>query len=142
MRSLTTHHIIQDGDVLNCDTKAMKLTRGKLLQHTGWSDWQDSEYLQLDQYNSHGMFRDPVLTSDGDAIFHLVWTWMAKRKPAVFAERKPAVFAMAPHALGRCLSSLKPDIVGGALIARFLFFHEGGRVLSLFIPVIVEAIFF
>jgi hypothetical protein len=32
--------------------------------------------------------------------------------------------------------------VGGALIARFLFFHEGGWVLSLFIPVIVEAIFF
>ncbi len=33
-------------------------------------------------------------------------------------------------------------IVGGALIARFLFFCEGGWVLSLFIPVIVGAIFF
>jgi hypothetical protein len=38
LRSPTTHHIITDGDILNCVTKAMKLTRGKLLQHTNWSD--------------------------------------------------------------------------------------------------------
>jgi hypothetical protein len=78
LRSPTTHHLIKDGDVLNCVTNAMKLTRGKLMQHTDWSDWQDSEYLQLDQYNSQGMFGDPVLTSAGDAIFHLIWTYNIK----------------------------------------------------------------
>jgi hypothetical protein len=56
----------------------MKLTRGKLIQQTDWSDWQDSEYLQLNQYDSQGMFGDPVVTKEGDAIFHLVWTYNIK----------------------------------------------------------------
>jgi hypothetical protein len=32
--------------------------------------------------------------------------------------------------------------VAGAAITRFLFFHEGGEVLSLLLPVLVKAIFF
>ena len=67
-----------DGDVINCVTKAMKLTRGKLLQQSDWNDWQESEYLQLNQYNSQGMFGNPVTTKYGDAIFHLVWTYNIK----------------------------------------------------------------
>ncbi len=72
------YQLIQDGDVLNCVTKAMKLTRRKLIQQTDWPDWQDSEFLQLNQYNSQGMFGDPVETNEGDAIFHLVWTYNIK----------------------------------------------------------------
>ena len=56
----------------------MKLTRGKLLCQEDWSDWQDSEYLQLDQYDSQGMFGDPVAVEEDDAIFHLVWTYAIK----------------------------------------------------------------
>ncbi len=56
----------------------MKLTCGKLIQQTDWSDWQDSKFLQLNQYNSQGMFGDPVETNDDDAIFHLVWTYNIK----------------------------------------------------------------
>ena len=45
------HYDIVDSDkVLNYTSKAMKLTRGRLLKHDDWSDWQHSEYLQLDQY--------------------------------------------------------------------------------------------
>jgi hypothetical protein len=69
---------INDGDVINCVTRAMKLTCGKLLQQTDWSDWQDSEYLQLDQYAAQGMFGEPVPTSGDDAIFYLVWTYTIK----------------------------------------------------------------
>jgi hypothetical protein len=69
------YDIIKDGDVLNYVTKVMKLTRGKLLQQDNWSDWQDSEYLQLDQYDAQGMFGDPVDSKEEDAIFHLVWTY-------------------------------------------------------------------
>ncbi len=53
----------------------MKLTRGKLLQQQDWSDWQDSEYLQLNQYEDQGMFGQPVAVTEDDAVFHLVWTY-------------------------------------------------------------------
>jgi hypothetical protein len=89
-------HVL-DGDVINCVMKAMKLTRGKLLQQSDWQDWQESEYLQLNQYNSQGMFGSPIATKDGDAIFHLVWT----------DGRKLGVFVRAPPAPVRSLFSLK-----------------------------------
>ena len=72
------YHIIDDGSVLNCVSKAMKLTRGKLLQQQDWSDWQDSEYLQLNQYEDQGMFGQPVAVTEDDAVFHLVWTYSIK----------------------------------------------------------------
>jgi hypothetical protein len=56
----------------------MKLTRGKHLQQDDWTDWQDSEYLQLDQYNTQEMFGTPVAPIEDDAIFHLVWTYVVK----------------------------------------------------------------
>jgi hypothetical protein len=49
------YRIAEDGDVLNYVTRVMKLTRGKLLQQDDWTDWQDLEFLQLDQYNTQGM---------------------------------------------------------------------------------------
>jgi hypothetical protein len=56
----------------------MHLTRRKLLQQDDWSEWQNAEYLQLDQYNSQGMFGTPIPMSKDDAIFHLVWTYAIK----------------------------------------------------------------
>ena len=56
----------------------MKLTRGKLLRQDDWADWQELEYLQLDQYDSQGMFGDPVAVDDDAAVFHLVWTYAIK----------------------------------------------------------------
>ncbi len=78
VRSGHLYQLIHNGNVLNCVTKAMKLTCGKLIQQTDWSDWQDSEFLQLNQHDSQGMFGDPVETKEGDAIFHLVWTYNIK----------------------------------------------------------------
>jgi hypothetical protein len=56
----------------------MRLTRGRLLKQDDWTDSQDSEYLQLDQYDSQGMFGDPALVTPDDAVFHLVWTYNVK----------------------------------------------------------------
>ena len=56
----------------------MKLTRGKVLHQDDWHDWQESEYLQLDQYDAHGMFGNPVFAQEDAAIFHLVWTYAIK----------------------------------------------------------------
>jgi hypothetical protein len=70
--------IIASGEVLNYTTRVMKLTRGKLLRQDDWADWQESEYLQLNQYDCQGMFGDPVAVDDDAAVFHLVWTYAIK----------------------------------------------------------------
>ena len=69
------YEIVESGDILNYTTWVVKLTQGKLLRHEDWPDWQDSEYLQLDQYDSQGKFGDPVAVEEDDAIIHLVWTY-------------------------------------------------------------------
>jgi hypothetical protein len=56
----------------------MRLTRGKLLKQADWSDWQTSEYLQLDQYYNQGMLGNPHIATVDDSVFHLVWTYNVK----------------------------------------------------------------
>jgi hypothetical protein len=56
----------------------MQLTQGRLLKQVDWTDWQDSEYLQLDQYDKQTMFGDPIAMDKDDAVFHLVWTYNIK----------------------------------------------------------------
>ncbi len=72
------YDVVESGDVLNYTTCITELTHGKLVKWDDWLAWQDSEYLQLDQYNAQGMFSDPVTTRDDAAIFHLVWTYVIK----------------------------------------------------------------
>ena len=62
-----------DGGVLQYITCAHKLTPGVLLKQSDWEDWQQLEFLQLDQYEQ-GMFGEPVLVHNGNAVFNLVWT--------------------------------------------------------------------
>lgn len=78
LRTAPPYDIADSGNVLNYVTRVMRLTRGKLLQQDDWTDWQNSEYLQLDQYDEQGMFGTPVPMSKEDAIFHLVWTYAIK----------------------------------------------------------------
>jgi len=60
LRKASPYEIVESGNVLNYVTRVMHLTRGKLTQQDDWSDWQHSEYLQLDQYDTQGMFGVPV----------------------------------------------------------------------------------
>jgi hypothetical protein len=78
LRKKPPYNIVEDGDVLNYITRVMKLTHGKLLQQDNWSDWQESEHLQLNQYDAQGMFGQPIAAIEDDAIFHLVWTYAIK----------------------------------------------------------------
>ena len=55
-----------------------KLTRGKLMKQDDWNDWEQSEFLQLDQYMSQGMFGEPVKLQDHTNVFFLVWTYIIK----------------------------------------------------------------
>jgi hypothetical protein len=63
----------------------MRLTRGKLIKQPDWNEWQESEFLQLDQYDAQGMFGSPVTQAEGMAVFHSVWTYAIK---AVDARKK------------------------------------------------------
>ncbi len=56
-------------------TRVMQLTQGRLLKQVDWTDWQDSEYLQLDQYDKQTMFGNLIAMDKDDAVFHLVWTY-------------------------------------------------------------------
>ena len=56
----------------------MKLTQGKLLKQPDWNDWQDSEYLQPNQYYDQGMFGSPQLVDNDATVFHTVWTYAIK----------------------------------------------------------------
>ncbi len=44
------YSIVESRDVQNFVTQAMCLTRGKLLKQDDWTDWQEYEFLQLNQY--------------------------------------------------------------------------------------------
>jgi len=72
------YDIVNSGEVLNYSSKAMKLTRGRLLKHEDWPDWQQSEFLKLDQYDGQGIFGTPIQALTDSAIFHLVWTYNVK----------------------------------------------------------------
>jgi hypothetical protein len=72
------YNIVESGNVHNYMTRVMRLTRGRLLKQDDWTDWQDSEYLQMDQYDKQAMFGDPVAVEKDDTVFHLVWTYNIK----------------------------------------------------------------
>ena len=69
---------IDSGGSLNMITRANRLTRGKLLKQDDWTDWENSEYLQLDQYKKQYMFGDPVSVSSNSSFFNIVWSYGVK----------------------------------------------------------------
>ena len=79
---------IDEGGVLNRVTRANQLTRGKLMKQDDWTDWESSEFLQLDQYEKQMMFGTPVHVTSQSAVFNLVLSYDIKvddgRKKARF----------------------------------------------------------
>ncbi len=86
LKRAASYSIEESGDVLNYVTWVMQLTQGKLLKQNDWHDWQDLEFLQLDQYFAQGMFGDLCTVTSDKAIFNLVWTYNIK----ALDERKKA----------------------------------------------------
>ncbi len=70
--------IVESGDVKCVFTHAMQLTCKKLLKQSDWVDWQESEYLQINQYYDQGMFGTPHIPQDGNAVLFFVWTYNIK----------------------------------------------------------------
>ena len=72
------YDVVGSGDVLNYVTRVMKLTRGKLLCQEDWSEWQTSEFLQLDQYDSQDVFGSSEAVESNEAVFNRVWSYGIK----------------------------------------------------------------
>jgi hypothetical protein len=72
------YKVVDSGDVLNYVTRVMKLTHRTLLRQDDWCDWQESEFLQLDQYDAQNMFGSPVAVESDEAVFNLVWPYGIK----------------------------------------------------------------
>ncbi len=66
------YSIVDSGEVRCVVIQAMQLTCGKLLKQSDWTDWQESEYLQLNQYSDQGMFGTPHIPNNEYTIFFLV----------------------------------------------------------------------
>jgi hypothetical protein len=75
LRKAPPYKIVDSGDVLNYVTCVMRLTCRKLLWQEDWSDWQASEFLQLNQYDAQTKFGLPVAVESNKAIFNLVWSY-------------------------------------------------------------------
>jgi hypothetical protein len=81
---MNVDHIIRQEPELIRDSggvfqySSSKLTRGKLMRQDDWSDWQEAEWLQLDQYYSQLLFGSPTKVTDRNNVFHLVWSYSIK----------------------------------------------------------------
>jgi hypothetical protein len=78
VQKIWKYNIVELGDVRQYVTRVMQLTRGQLLKQDDWVDWQESEYLQLNQYWDQGCLGMPTTVDKDNAIFHLVWTYNIK----------------------------------------------------------------
>jgi hypothetical protein len=74
VRRFCKDDIVQSSDVANYTTQVMHLNCSRLLKQDDWTDWQTSEYLQLNQYADQGCFGAPTPVDKDNAVFHLVWT--------------------------------------------------------------------
>ena len=48
------------------------------MKQDDWTDWEASEFLQLEQYMQQLMFGVPVQVESQSAVFNLVWSYDVK----------------------------------------------------------------
>ena len=57
------------------------LTRAKLMKQSDWKDWENSEFLQLNQYEQQGMFDSPgpiPENASNVSILPMIWVYLIK----------------------------------------------------------------
>ena len=70
------YDLVEEGGVTNIVTSANKLTRRILLQQDDWHEWNESEFIQLDQYAKQHMLGEPCKVQKTSAVFNLIWTYV------------------------------------------------------------------
>ena len=58
-----------------------KLTHGRLMRRDDWKDWEQSEFLQLDQYEIQDMFSDPTMLPPNETfnVLPMIWNYLIKK---------------------------------------------------------------
>ena len=82
------------------------LTRTKLMKQDDWPEWQQSEYLQLDQYHTQNMFSEPMQLPENNHtinVLPMIWTYLIKT-----CGRKKA----------RCVANGAPHLKGSITLAN------------------------
>lgn len=105
------HQPIDEAPPLNNGVQVNKtigppLTRGRLMKRPDWNDWLNSEYLQLDQYETQNMFSEPTsLPTDmtNVNVLPMIWTYLTKT-----CGRKKA----------RCVANGAPHLKGSVTLAN------------------------
>ena len=64
--------------VHTANQQAPKLRQRDLVKQEDWRKWQKSAFLQLDTYQSQGMFGEPCTAPTTAGVFNLVWTHLIK----------------------------------------------------------------
>ena len=85
---------------------AASLTRTKLMKQQDWQEWQQSEFLQLDQYQTQNMFSEPMQLPSNDPtinVLPMIWTYLIKT-----CGRKKA----------RCVANGAPHLKGSITLAN------------------------
>ena len=62
--------------VLKSTKKRAKLTRKMLKHQQDWLDWEAAERKQLQQYETQGMFSEPVMIPEGANSLPFMWTYV------------------------------------------------------------------
>ena len=71
-------HLQSDPSVSKTAVNKDTLRRRDLLQRNDWNDWENSEWLQLNQFNRQGMFGTSCPRKHGVGLFNIVWTYSIK----------------------------------------------------------------
>ena len=48
------------------------------MKQDDWTDWEASEFLQIEQYVKQLMFGDPVQVESQSEVFNMVWSYDIK----------------------------------------------------------------
>jgi hypothetical protein len=68
----TIHQAVADNHV------AVKFTRRQLKPRSGWQNWIESEWKQLDLYQAQNMFGTPIRRPAQATVLPFVWTYLFK----------------------------------------------------------------
>ena len=80
---------------VNKTTQPHFYKRKQLLKKEDWCEWEQSKWLQLDQYECQGIFGAPCAQPTGSRIFNIVWTYCTKMVGT--NKRKLGACVMAVH---------------------------------------------
>ena len=83
-------HLMDSPEILPIQMSVNKLRRKTLKETPEWEIFLKSEHIQLSQYETAGMFGDPVGMEDWMMVLPWVWTYLFKEDPITAIDQEEA----------------------------------------------------